>query len=80
MKIYVNRMVSENAYLFIISYIKLKYYCNCFTSSYLFSFLLFVRITSQLLTRYYYYEKTKDLILILFFIFLIILSFWLCFI
>ena len=89
MKIYVNRTESENAYLFlksiliilfIISSIKVEYYGNFFVSPYLFSFLLFAGITSQLLTRYHYYKKTKDLILILFFIFVVILSAWLCFI
>ena len=66
--------------LFIISSILPKNNSNSFVRPYLFSFLLFAGVTSQLITRYYYYKKIKDLFLILLFIFLVRLSAWLCFI
>lgn len=89
MKIDVDRREKENGYLFlkvvliilfIFSSIEPNCYGNSFVNPYLFSVLLFIGVTSQLLIRYYYYKKIKDLILILFFIFLVILSAWLCYI
>ena len=89
MKIDVDRREKENGYLFlkvvriilfIFSSIEPNCYGNLFVNPYLFSVLLFIGVTSQLLTRYYYYKKIKDLILILFFIFSVILSAWLCYI
>lgn len=89
MKIDVDCREKENGYLFlkvvliilfIFSSIEPNCYGNSFVNPYLFSFLLFIGVTSQLLIRYYYYKKIKDLILILFFIFLVILSAWLCYI
>ena len=83
MKIDVDRREKENGYLFlkvvliilfIFSSIEPNCYGNSFVNPYLFSVLLFIGVTSQLLTRYYYYKyykKIKDLILILFFILIV---------
>lgn len=67
LEIDVDRREKENGYLFlksiliilfIISSILPKNNSNSFVRPYLFSFLLFARVTSQLITRNYYYKKS----------------------